>query len=52
MPKLLVTDRLRSYAGAFRRALQVARKLDDIAFQLTEKMGNFTEEMAAEIQRS
>ena len=31
---------------------QVARKLDDIAFQLTEKMDDFTEAMAAEMHRS
>jgi hypothetical protein len=31
---------------------QVARKLDDIAFQLTQKMHNFSEEMAAEMRRS
>jgi hypothetical protein len=31
---------------------QVARKLDDIAFQLTERMRVFSEEMAAEMRRS
>jgi hypothetical protein len=30
----------------------VAKKLDDIAFQLTEKMRDFSEEMAAEMRRS
>jgi hypothetical protein len=34
------------------KSQQVARKLDDIAFQLTEKMRDFSEEMAAEMQRS
>jgi hypothetical protein len=34
------------------KSQQVARKLDDIAFQLTEKMSDFYEEMAAEMQRS
>jgi hypothetical protein len=34
------------------KSQQAARKLDDIAFQLTEKMSDFTEEMAAEMQRS
>ncbi len=34
------------------RSQQVARKLDDIAFQLTKKMDDFSEEMAAEMQRS
>jgi hypothetical protein len=31
---------------------QVAEKLDDIAFQLTEKMHDFSQEMAAEMRRS
>jgi hypothetical protein len=31
---------------------QVAKKLDDIAFQLTEKMRNFSQEMAAEMRTS
>ena len=34
------------------KSLQVARKLDDIAFQLTEKMHDFSEEMAAEMRGS
>jgi hypothetical protein len=34
------------------KSQQVAGKLDDIAFQLTEKMGDFSEEMAADMQRS
>jgi hypothetical protein len=34
------------------KSQQVARKLDDIAFQLTEKMSNFSKEMAAEMRRS
>jgi hypothetical protein len=34
------------------KSQQVARKLDDTAFQLTEKMRDFSEEMAAEMQRS
>jgi hypothetical protein len=34
------------------KSLQVARKLDGIALQITEKIGDFTEEMAAEMQRS
>ncbi len=34
------------------RSQQVARKLDDIAFQLTQKMDGFSTEMAAEMQRS
>jgi hypothetical protein len=34
------------------KSQQVARKLDDIAFQLTEKMRDFSEEMAAEMRRS
>lgn len=34
------------------KSQQVARNLDDIAFQLTEKMRDFSEEMAAEMQRS
>ena len=34
------------------KSQQVATKLDDIAFQLTEKMGDFSEEMAAEMRRS
>ena len=34
------------------KSQQVARKLDDVAFQLTEKMHDFSEEMAAEMQRS
>ena len=34
------------------KSLQVARKLDSIAFQLTEEMDNFTEEMVTEMQRS
>jgi hypothetical protein len=34
------------------KSQQVARKLDDIAFQLTEKMRNFSEEMAAEMRKS
>jgi hypothetical protein len=34
------------------KSQQVATKLDDIAFQLTEKMRDFFEEMAAEMQRS
>jgi hypothetical protein len=34
------------------KSQQVARKLDDIAFQLTEKMHDFSVEMAAEMQRS
>jgi hypothetical protein len=34
------------------KSQQVARKLDDIAFQLTEKMHDFSEEMAAEMRGS
>jgi hypothetical protein len=34
------------------KSRQVAGKLDDIAFQLTEKMSDFSEEMAAEMRRS
>src|SRR5580693_783729 len=34
------------------KSLQVARKLDDIAFQLIEKMRDFSEEMAAEMRKS
>jgi hypothetical protein len=34
------------------KSQQVAGKLDDIAFQLTEKMSDFSEEMAAEMRRS
>jgi len=34
------------------KSQQVAGKLDDIAFQLSEKMRDFTEEMAAETRRS
>jgi hypothetical protein len=34
------------------KSLQVGRKLDDIAFQLTEKMHDFSEEMAAEMRGS
>jgi hypothetical protein len=34
------------------KSQQVATKLDDIAFQLTEKMRDFSEEMAAEMRRS
>ena len=34
------------------KSQQVARKLDDIAFQLTEKMRDFSEEMGAEMQRT
>jgi hypothetical protein len=34
------------------KSQQVARKLDDIAFQLTEKMSDFSVEMAAEMRRS
>jgi hypothetical protein len=34
------------------KSQQVARKLDDIAFQLTEKMNGFSVEMAAEMRRS
>jgi hypothetical protein len=34
------------------KSQQVARKLDDIAFQLTEKMRDFTEEMGAEMRRT
>ena len=34
------------------KSQQVARKLDDIAFQLAEKMSDFSEEMAAEMRRS
>jgi hypothetical protein len=34
------------------KSQQVARKLDDIAFQLAEKMHDFSEEMATEMQRS
>jgi hypothetical protein len=34
------------------KSQQVARKLDDIAFQLTEKMRDFSEEMGAEMRRS
>ena len=34
------------------KSQQVAGKLDDIAFQLSEKMRDFTEEMAAESRRS
>jgi hypothetical protein len=34
------------------KSLQVARKLDGIAFQLTEKMHDFSEEMAAEMRTS
>ena len=33
------------------KSQQVARKLDDIAFQLSEKMEGFSEEMGAEMQR-
>ena len=33
------------------KSQQVARKVDDIAFQLSEKMHEFTEEMGAEIRR-
>ena len=34
------------------KSQQVARKLDHIAFQLTEKMRDFSEEMAAEMRKS
>jgi hypothetical protein len=34
------------------KSQQVARKLDDTAFQLSEKMDGFSEEMAAEMRRS
>jgi hypothetical protein len=34
------------------KSQQVAGKLDDIAFQLTEKMSDFSEEMATEMRRS
>jgi hypothetical protein len=34
------------------KSQQVARKLDDIAFQLSEKMNDFTEEMGVEMRRS
>jgi hypothetical protein len=34
------------------KSQQVARKLDHIAFQLTEKMRDFSEEMAAEMRGS
>jgi hypothetical protein len=34
------------------KSQQVARKLDNIAFQLTAKMHDFSEEMADEMQRS
>ena len=34
------------------KSQQVAKKLDGIAFQLTGKMRDFSEEMAAEMQRS
>jgi hypothetical protein len=34
------------------KSQQVATKLDDIAFQLTEKMRDFSEEMVAEMRRS
>ncbi len=34
------------------KSQQVAKKLDDIALQLTEKMSDFSEEMATEMQRS
>ena len=34
------------------KSQQVVKKLDDIAFQLTEKMRDFSEEMAAEMRRS
>ena len=34
------------------KSQQVAKKLDDIAFQLNEKMRDFSEEMAAEMRRS
>jgi hypothetical protein len=33
------------------KSQQVARKLDNIAFQLSEKMHEFTEEMGAEMRR-
>jgi hypothetical protein len=34
------------------KSQQVAKKLDDIAFQLTEKMHDFSAEMGAEMQRT
>jgi hypothetical protein len=34
------------------KSQEVARKLDDIAFQLTEKMPDFSVEMAAEMRKS
>ena len=34
------------------KSQQVAGKLDDIAFQLNEKMSDFSEEMATEMRRS
>ena len=34
------------------KSQQVGRKLDDIAFQLTENMHDFSEEMAAEMRGS
>ena len=34
------------------KSQQVAKKLDDIGFQLTEKKNDFSGEMAAEMQRS
>jgi len=34
------------------KSLQVARKLDEISSQLTEKMSDFSDEMTAEMQRS
>jgi hypothetical protein len=34
------------------KSQEVARKLDDIAFQLTEKMPDFSVEMAAEMGKS
>jgi hypothetical protein len=33
------------------KSQQVAGKLDDIAFQLSEKMDEFTDEMGAEMRR-
>ena len=33
------------------KSKQMARKLDDVAFQLSEKMHEFSEEMNAEIRR-
>jgi len=46
-------DQAKVHPNPFSSKLRTSpTKLDDIAFQLTEKMSDFTEEMAAEMRRS